>query len=172
MIPVQAEAASGLFGHRFKQHLEMIGQILRQVSTEDHPRLGPTRASEVHPATAAATGALAPWQERRAREIMHARLATRLSIADVARECRLTPSYFAKAFRRMTGMSPHQYLTDLRVREAKGLLLSSTLPLADIAIICGFGDQSYFTRVFSRSVGTSPGAWRRSMLKTGCLDVL
>jgi AraC-like DNA-binding protein len=163
MIPVQAEASPGLIGHRFKQQVEMIGQIIRQVSAEDHRGLGATHASYVHPPTVAATGALAPWQERRAREIMRARLATRLSIADVARECRLTPSYFAKAFRRTTGMSPQQYLTDLRVREAKGLLLSSTLPLADIAIICGFGDQSYFTRVFTRSVGTSPGGWRRAM---------
>ena len=93
-------------------------------------------------------------------------LATRLSIADVARKCRLTQSYFAKAFRRTTGMSPHQNLTDLRVQEAKSLLLSSTLPPAGIAIICGFGDQSYFTRVFSRSAGTSPGAWRRAMAQS------
>jgi AraC family transcriptional regulator len=110
-------------------------------------------------------GGLAPWQERRAKEIMHSRLAARLTIADIAHECRLTPSYFAKAFRRTTGMSPHQYLTHIRVQEAKSLLLSSTLPLADIALIGGFGDQSYFTRVFTRSVGASPGAWRRAMLR-------
>ncbi|WP_461317953.1 helix-turn-helix domain-containing protein [Bradyrhizobium diazoefficiens] len=41
-------------------------------------------------------------------------------------------------------------------------MLSTKLPLADIALICGFGDQSYFTRVFSRNVGASPGAWRRA----------
>ncbi|EIM25993.1 helix-turn-helix transcriptional regulator [Microvirga lotononidis] len=110
------------------------------------------------------SGGLASWQERRAKEIMHSRLSAHVTISDIARECRLTPSYFAKAFRRTTGMSPHQYLTQLRIQEAKGLLLSSTLPLADIALICGFGDQSYFTRVFTRSVGSSPGAWRRSMI--------
>jgi AraC family transcriptional regulator len=110
-----------------------------------------------------ASGGLAAWQERRAKEIMHSRLASRLTIADVARECRLTPSYFAKAFRRTTGRSPHQYLSHIRLEEAKSLLLSSSLPLADIALICGFGDQSYFTRVFTRSVGASPGAWRRMM---------
>jgi len=108
-------------------------------------------------------GKLASWQERRAKEIMHSRLAARLTIADIARECRLTPSYFAKAFRRTTGMSPHHYLTHIRVQEAKSLLMSSTLPLADIALICGFGDQSYFTRVFTRCVGASPGKWRRTM---------
>jgi AraC family transcriptional regulator len=63
-------------------------------------------------------------------------------------------------------MSPHQYLTDLRMQEAKSVLLSSILPLAGTAIICGFGDQSYFTRVFTRSVGTSPGAWRCAMTQS------
>jgi AraC-like DNA-binding protein len=57
-------------------------------------------------------------------------------------------------------------LTHIRVQEAKGLFRSSTLRLADIALICGFGDQSYFTRVFTRSVGASPGAWRRPMLRS------
>jgi AraC family transcriptional regulator len=112
---------------------------------------------------ASAEGRLAPWQERRAKEIMRARLASQITIADIASECRLTPSHFARAFRRSTGRAPHQYLSDLRVEEAKRLLLGSPLPLADIALICGFGDQSYFTRVFSRLVGTSPGAWRRAV---------
>jgi AraC family transcriptional regulator len=39
---------------------------------------------------------------------------------------------------------------------------ATKLPLADIALICGFGDQSYFTRVFSHSVGCNPGTWRRN----------
>jgi AraC family transcriptional regulator len=107
-------------------------------------------------------GGLAPWQERRAKEIMRARLASGLTIADLAAECKLTPSHFARSFRRSIGVAPHDFLSQLRVDEAKRLMLSTKLPLADIALICGFGDQSYFTRVFSRSVGTSPGAWRRA----------
>lgn len=107
-------------------------------------------------------GGLAPWQERRAKEIMHARLATNLTIADVATECKLTPSHFARSFRRSTGVAPHEYLSRLRMEEAKRLMTNTELPLVDIALICGFGDQSYFTRVFSRNIGTSPGAWRRA----------
>jgi AraC family transcriptional regulator len=110
----------------------------------------------------AASGGLAPWQERRAREIMRTRFASSLTIADVAAECKLTPSHFARSFRRSTGVAPHEFLSQLRIDEAKRLMLSTKLPLADIALICGFGDQSYFTRVFSRSVGASPGAWRRA----------
>jgi transcriptional regulator GlxA family with amidase domain len=106
-------------------------------------------------------GGLATWQERRAKEIMQARLSSELTIAQVAQECRLTPSHFARAFRRSTGVAPHRYLMQLRVDEAKRLL-QSRLPLADIALICGFGDQSHFTRVFGQVTGGSPGAWRRA----------
>lgn len=106
-------------------------------------------------------GGLAPWQQRRAKEIMQTRLASHLTIADIAAECKLTPSHFARSFRRSTGVAPHQYLSQLRIDEAKRVMLTTKLPLADVALICGFGDQSYFTRVFSRSVGVSPGAWRR-----------
>jgi AraC family transcriptional regulator len=114
---------------------------------------------------ASASGGLAPWQERRAKEIMRTRYASQLTIADVAAECRLTPSHFARSFRCSTGVAPHEFLSRIRIDEARRLMLSTKLPLADIALICGFGDQSYFTRVFSRSIGASPGAWRKSRVE-------
>ncbi|MGO4714397.1 AraC family transcriptional regulator [Bradyrhizobium sp. 2TAF24] len=114
---------------------------------------------------AAVQGGLAPWQERRAKEIMRARFSSPLTIADIAAECRLSPSYFARSFKCTTGIAPHEFLSRMRIDEAKRLLLTTKLPLADIALICGFVDQSYFTRVFTRNVGTSPGAWRRARLE-------
>ncbi|MBB4371025.1 AraC family transcriptional regulator [Bradyrhizobium sp. cir1] len=116
----------------------------------------------MRPSDGVSGGGLAPWQERRAKEIMRTRLASNLTIADVAAECKLTPSHFARSFRRSIGVAPHEFLSQLRIDEAKRLMLTTKLPLADIALICGFGDQSYFTRVFSRNVGASPGAWRRA----------
>jgi AraC family transcriptional regulator len=50
-------------------------------------------------------------------------------------------------------VAPHKYLSNLRVEEAKRVMLTTKLPLADTALIRGFGDQSYFTRVFSRQTG-------------------
>ncbi|MCF4127718.1 helix-turn-helix transcriptional regulator [Methylobacterium sp. SyP6R] len=107
-------------------------------------------------------GGLAAWQERRAREIMQARFATRLTITDIARECGLTASHFARAFRRSTGQPPHRTLTEIRIERAKALLRDEALSLSDIALACGFNDQSYFTRIFTRAVGSSPGQWRRA----------
>jgi len=93
---------------------------------------------------------------------MRTRLGSDLSIREVASECRLTPSHFARMFRKSTGIAPHEHLSNLRIEEAKRLMLETKLPLADIAPISGFNDQSHFTRVFSRRTEMSPGVWRKS----------
>jgi AraC family transcriptional regulator len=85
-----------------------------------------------------------------------------VSLNNVARECGLSPSHFARAFAISVGQPPHQWLLDQRVDMARQLLSESGLPLAEIAIQCGFADQSHFTRVFSARTGLSPGRWRRT----------
>jgi NADP-dependent 3-hydroxy acid dehydrogenase YdfG/AraC-like DNA-binding protein len=107
-------------------------------------------------------GGLASWQERRAKEILRARLDGKVSLAELARECELSRSHFARAFKQSIGTSPHRWLLARRAEKAKDLLIRSKLSLAEIALACGFADQSHFTRVFADLVGTSPGAWRRA----------
>jgi AraC family transcriptional regulator len=106
-------------------------------------------------------GGLAAWQERRAKELISANLEGKLSTRDLARECSLSVGHFARAFRRSTDLSPHQWLVWCRVEKARGLLRDSGLSLAEIARACGFADQSHFTRAYTRLRGISPGAWRR-----------
>ena len=106
-------------------------------------------------------GGLAAWQERRAKELMSANLQRDVSTADVARECALSAGHFARAFRRSTGLSPHQWLLQRRIDEAHGLLRDRRLSLAEIARACGFADQSHFTKAYTRLRGITPGAWRR-----------
>lgn len=108
-----------------------------------------------------ARGGLAPWQLQRARDFMVANLAGDPSISEVADECGLSSSYFVRAFKQATGFPPHRWLTKQRVKRAKELLQDPEQELSEIAQLCGFVDQSHFTRVFSRSVGCSPGRWRR-----------
>jgi AraC family transcriptional regulator len=60
------------------------------------------------------------------------------------------------------GKPPHQWLMDQRIDHGKQLLLNSTSSVMEIALLCGFSDQSHFTRVFSSKVGASPGRWRRA----------
>ena len=106
-------------------------------------------------------GGLAPWQERRAREILSNNLGGELPLVQIARECGLSASHFTRAFRQSLGIAPHQWLLKARVERAKQELLNSDASLADIAIDCGFADQSHFTRVFTKHVDASPGHWRR-----------
>jgi AraC family transcriptional regulator len=108
-----------------------------------------------------ARGGLAAWQLQRARDFINVNLAHDPSIAGVAHECGLSSGYFARAFKLSTGIPPYQWLTKMRVERAKELLRDPRCELADIALHCGFVDQSHFTRVFSRSEGYSPGRWRR-----------
>lgn len=107
-------------------------------------------------------GGLAAWQERRVEEMIDARLDGDLPLAGLADACGLSVGHFARAFRRTTGMAPHRWLLQRRVERARHLLATSRLALSEIALACGFADQSHFTRVFTRLAGTSPGAWRRA----------
>ncbi len=106
-------------------------------------------------------GGLAPWQVRRAQELLSADLSGDLSLIDIARECGLSPTHFARAFKRSTGTTPHGWLQIRRIETAKHLLADQGLPLADIALRCDFADQSHFTRTFASIVRQTPGVWRR-----------
>jgi AraC family transcriptional regulator len=108
-------------------------------------------------------GGLAPWQVRRATELLGASLEDGVTLQEVARECRLSVSHFAHAFRVTMGMAPYKWLLAHRVEVAKERLRDSRLALSDVAFACGFADQSHLTRVFTRMVGLSPGAWRRAL---------
>jgi AraC-like DNA-binding protein len=106
-------------------------------------------------------GGLAPWQLRRAHEFMNEHLSADISITDLATEVGLSASHFSRGFKQTVGMAPHQWLVKKRVDRAKLLLEENKLGLAEIALACGFVDQSHFSRVFTRSVNYSPGKWRR-----------
>jgi transcriptional regulator GlxA family with amidase domain len=106
-------------------------------------------------------GGLAPWQERRAKEILDARLDGGVSLATLAGACDLSVRHFSRAFRQSTGQSPHRWLLERRLDRARGLLELSAQSLSEIAAACGFANQSHFTRTFTRAVALSPGAWRR-----------
>jgi AraC family transcriptional regulator len=109
-----------------------------------------------------ARGGLAPWQERRAREILRANLQG-VPLKEVARECGLSVGYFSHAFRRTLGVAPHKWLIEQRVALSKEKLRDGRSSLSDVATECGFSDQSHLARHFQRIVGVSPGAWRRAL---------
>jgi AraC family transcriptional regulator len=93
---------------------------------------------------------------------VQARLHEPLTLDSLATVVGYSPYHFARLFRQATGDSPYQYVLRQRVTGAQRLLRETTLPVQQVALACGFANQSHFTRVFSRMVGITPGAYRRA----------
>jgi PAS domain S-box-containing protein len=77
----------------------------------------------------------------------------------------LALSQFERAMHRAVGVSPKQFLVGLRRDHAATLLVTTSLPLAEIATACGYYDQSQFTRLFRTATGVTPGAYRLAVTR-------
>jgi AraC family transcriptional regulator len=110
---------------------------------------------------ASLAGGLSSRHLRRAFDFIGDHLAEDICLDELADLTGLTAKHFARAFKQSTGLPPHQYLIMQRVEAAKRCLLDARTSLADIALACGFADQSHFTATFRKVVGVPPGIWRR-----------
>lgn len=99
-------------------------------------------------------------QVRTVRDYVHAHLDETITLDDLASLVALSRFHFARRFRRSTGSSPHEFVLRQRVDQVKIMLTRTSIPLLDIAVRCGFADQSHLTRVFRKHVGTTPGRYR------------
>ncbi len=106
-------------------------------------------------------GGLGPWQKRRATELLSENLSGRIRLSQVAQECGLSISHFARSFKASFGVSTHRWLVQRRIERSQDLLIHTRESLSDIAEQAGFADQAAFTRTFHQIVGVSPGRWRR-----------
>jgi AraC-like DNA-binding protein len=106
-------------------------------------------------------GGLAAWQKRRAAEILHENLRGHVRLQELARECGLSTSHFARSFKTSFGISAHQLLLQHRIEHAKELMRQTSMSLMEVALQSGFSDQAAFTRTFHHIAGVSPGKWRR-----------
>ena len=98
--------------------------------------------------------------QRRLREVldyMQEYYTQNLSVADLAAVAQVSLSHFAHLFRATMGMAPHEYLIACRVEHAKQLLLTKEVLLHEVALSCGFADQSHLARHFRRITGVTPG---------------
>lgn len=86
--------------------------------------------------------------------------AERLTLEDMARRVYLSPAYFSRVFKQEMGESFTAYLNRVRIEHSCALLRQKQLRLVDIALMVGFEDQSYFTKVFKKITGISPLCYR------------
>ncbi len=103
---------------------------------------------------------LAASQLRRMIDYIEANLADDMTLPELATVAGLSPVYFARQFKQATGLAPHQYLLRARADRAERLLAHGMLPIATIALECGFCHQEHLTRVFRKRFGLTPGAYR------------
>jgi AraC-like DNA-binding protein len=101
---------------------------------------------------------------KRAKEYLDARLDERVSLTEIAKAAGLPPFRLYRSFERETGMTPHAYQRQARIRVALRLLRCGS-DLAEIALTAGFADQAHFTRHFRSRMGITPGAYRHAMLR-------
>ena len=93
---------------------------------------------------------------------IHRNYHRKLTLQEVCDELHVNSSYFSSLFRQEISMTFTEYLNQLRIGQACRLLSSSDLTVVEVAYAVGFGDQSYFTRVFRKYKGITPHAYRRS----------
>jgi|SaaInlStandDraft_1057018.scaffolds.fasta_scaffold08779_5 AraC-like DNA-binding protein len=98
---------------------------------------------------------------QKARDYMESHLHLPLKREDVARHAGFSESHFAHLMTTIFRQSFRELLTDLRIDRARILLKTTPSPLSEVALNCGFSDQSHFSRVFAKITGSSPREYRK-----------
>ena len=83
-----------------------------------------------------------------------------ITLEDIARSANLSPTFFHTMFKLAKQITPREYLLQLRITMAKNLLRNTGKSLSEIALLCGFESQSYFSYVFKKATGLSPKKYR------------
>jgi len=105
---------------------------------------------------------LSERQLQRVRSYIEANLQRDISVEDLAQAAGLSPVYFARQFKRRTGVAPYRCVLIARVEQAKLQLSKDRMSITEIALACGFSHQEHLTHAFKTLCGTSPGAFRRN----------
>jgi len=93
-------------------------------------------------------------------ETMNKNFSQKQSIMDYAKTCSMSTCWFINNFKNYTGMTPQQYLTNIRLTKAKELLLSSSFNISEISSIVGYDNPFYFSRIFKKNTGYSPREYK------------
>jgi AraC family transcriptional regulator len=101
-------------------------------------------------------------QMQRIREFVEANIETDIRLEMMAGICGRSTEYFVRVFKATAGVSPYQYVLNLRIERAKVLLSVEGASIADVALQCGFSHQEHLTRMFRRFTGVTPGRYRAS----------
>lgn len=102
-----------------------------------------------------------PGRFQQLRDYLSLHYTEPLKIRDLAMQFGYSEDYLIKLFKKHAAVTPHQYLAQLRLKQAKEMLNSTDLTLQSIADQCGYSDTSLLYRAFVRNMGVSPDNWKR-----------
>jgi len=103
-------------------------------------------------------GGLPKYKLQQVIDYINAHLDQPLGLAELAEVVQMSPGYFSRLFKQSTGLAPHQYLIQCRVKYAKQLLCKGELAIAEVAYRVGFANQGHLNYHFKRLVGITPKA--------------
>lgn len=101
----------------------------------------------------------------RAMEYIKSNFGHKITLDEIASYVHLSSSHLSGTFHKETGQTLSAYINHVRIEKSKQLLTTTQIPIAEIGAMCGFEDQSYFSRVFRQSTGRSPKKFRDEVLK-------
>jgi AraC-like DNA-binding protein len=101
---------------------------------------------------------------RRSVELMHTQLDQELTLKALAAASYLSPFHFARLFKKLTGLSPHNYLANIRATRAQLLLAETDLSVTEVGARVGYLSGSHFTKAFRLATGATPREFRKSLV--------
>lgn len=150
MVKVERELLNPGFGSEL-----LIQSLLRSIAMmvyRHDPATMQETAERIH---------LSPARLRRVIDYVDACISDQISLDDMAQVAGLSSFHFSRVFKLATGETPYQYLSMRRLNLARRLLARGGASLVDVALHCGFANQSHFTAAFTRETGMSPGKFRK-----------
>lgn len=150
-------------------NMEQIEKLFRMMFEEERKRLIGWRATAngllaeiLTKALRTDTGYSNTSRLKEVLDYLHANFNSPISNAQIASKFGYHPNYLSNLFVKITGKSMHQYLISLRIARAAELLETGKLPVAQVAVTCGFENSSKFSAVFKKEFGRTPTQYRKN----------
>lgn len=134
--------------------LELLRQVIEGISHKPLTTIPVTTTNKVHLSVI-----------ERAKEYMNTRFLEDISLLELARHCFVSPFYFSRLFKTLTGLPPYKYLQEIRLKHAEMLVKNSTLPITDICYAAGFKNTDYFSAAFTKKFKSPPTKYK---MMPGC----